>query len=650
MTTYNHTPLDEVNPIPASGATINAPLAQLDAAIGDLTGLGTTPKSSVAGALGTPALTTAAKTVLGALNELDADVGSPAALQTVNKESLVAAINELMSYIQLYDISWNALPFALKVMGVAAGLISYWRLNELTGDFLDTKRNVTAARSGVITTTQGPGDGYPGSSFDGAGYIDIYSSDFANQLNVNEGSILLHIRQSPAEIEENVIRRIIYLSRSDDSARIIVQKHSSPKRIYFYYIAGGVTKSVSTTYHVSADYVDYVFSWSKSSDFIHVYRDNVLVGSTSGLGTWATPTIQKALIGAYNTGLTDPLKGDLANIAFFNTPLSDANRNALKYLKYPCYAAFLGGSITKGSAASDLAHRFTTLAYNWLNVTTYPNAFDGSEVSAISGSHSWQNLFRLGSLIAKRPRIIVIDSAVNDEDNNISRLAAEAVVRQIRVALPNTKIVSLLNIRVNDPNVNDTTNVNQQTHNDWAALDLQYNIVEADFAAEVQAKVPGTHNLNWYLSDTVHPTDNGHATIATLVEAQLASLQPYAGALPDRLRSGSADFEATPVRVPATSCTRTGTWTLDANGAYVSTEVGATMSLASALVFRSLGIDDGVPGDSPLSDTLGLSINGGAFSNVFLWENGYDLGSIASRTVTIKVLSGTVRVKEFMFI
>ena len=100
MTTTNHT--DIAYGADGSSAVVNAPLGQLDAAIGDLSTLGTTPKSSVAAALGTSTPTTSAKTVTGAINELDGEVvvntaaiGTLGSLTTTEKASVVGAINEL---------------------------------------------------------------------------------------------------------------------------------------------------------------------------------------------------------------------------------------------------------------------------------------------------------------------------------------------------------------------------------------------------------------------------------------------------------------------------------------------------------------------------------------------------------------------------
>ena len=53
---------------------VHAQVDVLDGEIGDLTTLGTTPKTSVVAALGTAAPTTSAKTVIGAINEMDAEI------------------------------------------------------------------------------------------------------------------------------------------------------------------------------------------------------------------------------------------------------------------------------------------------------------------------------------------------------------------------------------------------------------------------------------------------------------------------------------------------------------------------------------------------------------------------------------------------
>ena len=110
MSTTNHTPITVG--APANAVTFNPPMGQLDAAIGVLSGLSTTDKSSVVAAINEAitlanaqigtlgSLGTADKTSLVAsINELlvsaYTQIGTLAALETTEQSSLVAALNEL---------------------------------------------------------------------------------------------------------------------------------------------------------------------------------------------------------------------------------------------------------------------------------------------------------------------------------------------------------------------------------------------------------------------------------------------------------------------------------------------------------------------------------------------------------------------------
>lgn len=75
----------------ANASTINAPLGQLDAAIGDITGLPTTPSTSLAGAIGSTALGTTATTLSGAIAEIG---GKVAAIKSASN-NIAAGTNAL---------------------------------------------------------------------------------------------------------------------------------------------------------------------------------------------------------------------------------------------------------------------------------------------------------------------------------------------------------------------------------------------------------------------------------------------------------------------------------------------------------------------------------------------------------------------------
>jgi hypothetical protein len=103
MTAKNYIPI--VVGAAANAAIVNAPLQKLDDAIGDLTAMSTTPKTSLAGAIGSTALTTTAKDLTGAISEVDghadaatAAIGTLASLTTTDKTDAVHAINEVDSH------------------------------------------------------------------------------------------------------------------------------------------------------------------------------------------------------------------------------------------------------------------------------------------------------------------------------------------------------------------------------------------------------------------------------------------------------------------------------------------------------------------------------------------------------------------------
>ena len=135
MTHDNFTPL--AVDADADAPTLNAPLEQIDAAIGNLTTLGTNPKTSVVAALGTSTPNTTAQTVVGAINELVAsivaltastsanddagmaanianllaDEGGRASLLNTTSKTLVGASNELLTLINQLTVNYNSATY-----------------------------------------------------------------------------------------------------------------------------------------------------------------------------------------------------------------------------------------------------------------------------------------------------------------------------------------------------------------------------------------------------------------------------------------------------------------------------------------------------------------------------------------------------------
>ena len=108
MSTYNHTAV--VDGAVNAAATVNTPLGTLDAAIGDLTALTTTAKTSALAAINEVDANADAAAATGATNTTS--IGTLASLTTTAKTSAVAAINE---------VDANADAAAASVGGVLGG-------------------------------------------------------------------------------------------------------------------------------------------------------------------------------------------------------------------------------------------------------------------------------------------------------------------------------------------------------------------------------------------------------------------------------------------------------------------------------------------------------------------------------------------------
>ncbi len=158
----NFTPIVNADSRKNDKAIWNDPLEELDAAIGDLTGLSTTPKTSVAEAIGGTALGTTATTISGAIAEIVAGagggVGDLSTLVTAEKDSAVDAINEVANEVQTARHTYSSLNGRLNALTVGSGQVN------TTADGTQTTNTALTVADGsslingawlAITTTAG---------------------------------------------------------------------------------------------------------------------------------------------------------------------------------------------------------------------------------------------------------------------------------------------------------------------------------------------------------------------------------------------------------------------------------------------------------------------------------------------------------------
>jgi len=300
--------------------------------------------------------------------------------------------------------------------------------------------------------------------------------------------------------------------------------------------------------------------------------------------------------------------------------------------------AFAGSSITY----STTGYRQMTMDYLEDSFLQYEFAFTSI---AKNGYNTWANSVNLSTTMAEYPDMLVFDTT-NDTlyDADWVNAYREAFIRKIWTTKPSCRIAWMNFFQVSDIDIDDPTALNQTDITSMKALCAHYDIPVVDYQAEIVRLVSGGAHLNTYFSDQTHPTLAGHTVATNLLKAQIPSGGKSVAVLPARLYASSENYENTPIRVSGSDETsKTGTWTDDGTSISSSTSdstITFTATCQSYGVYRADGETNG---------TVAVSIDSGAYgSNFVINQNGYEIaGARALHTITIKVVSGTLKIDEF---
>ncbi|CAN7269344.1 SGNH/GDSL hydrolase family protein [Paenibacillus sp. LjRoot153] len=186
----------------------------------------------------------------------------------------------------------------------------------------------------------------------------------------------------------------------------------------------------------------------------------------------------------------------------------------------PITVAFIGGSITEGAGASDLA----TTSWRALTERYLKQRYTPDMVMCINagvgGTTSTFGAHRLQAHVLSHGEIdlLFVEFSVNDgEDRDESIRGMEGIVRQCRRLSPRTDICFIYSAA--DKNLTESTPFNIAVHEEVAAY---YEIPSVNFAARVYALLQ-TDEVRWddLASDRVHPNDAGHALYASFLREYL---------------------------------------------------------------------------------------------------------------------------------
>jgi hypothetical protein len=267
---------------------------------------------------------------------------------------------------------------------------------------------------------------------------------------------------------------------------------------------------------------------------------------------------------------------------------------------------------------------------------------------ARSGNNTWSNLVRLSSeILTYSPDVLLLET-VNDTNEDWQLASLEAYIRRIWTARPSARLAvfnffavasQLVNANVNSP-------ANQDAIESMEALLAHYGIQLLDYWGTIQDLVNNQgHNLSEYMDDTVHPNATGHNVAYTLLLPYLPfGMGAAPSPLPNRLYDDGTMENTPTIRNGTANSGETGVWSTVATIGRQSSAVGATIAF-NGVACSTIGAYRADGGSNP---TVQISIDGGAFYNFTLYQNGGQLAEgFDTHDIVIKVVSGTIRIDEF---
>ncbi len=174
---------------------------------------------------------------------------------------------------------------------------------------------------------------------------------------------------------------------------------------------------------------------------------------------------------------------------------------------------YFGGSVTAGYGSTDGNHySWRALSEQWLK-TNFPEAKFRITNTAIGESGTFLGTYRVkDDVIDKNPDLLFIEYAINDKYKGCSKeqaaLQYETIVREVRTALPNCDIVTLL---VTDDSASNSLPELYPTAAGHEMIAKAYNIPTVNVGASlVESMKDKKAEWSKYFIDIVHPTDAGY--------------------------------------------------------------------------------------------------------------------------------------------
>ncbi|MDF3130855.1 SGNH/GDSL hydrolase family protein [Kiritimatiellaeota bacterium B1221] len=182
-------------------------------------------------------------------------------------------------------------------------------------------------------------------------------------------------------------------------------------------------------------------------------------------------------------------------------------KEKLQPLNRPLVYGAIGGSITRGAAASTRENGYVSLFAKWLDGVSA----EGCECvnAGIGASNSHFGAFRVGrDLLSFDPDIITIEYAVNDFDNPETEQSYESLIRQCLNHPGRPAVILIFTMRKEGTNCQELQ----------ARIGKHFHLPMLSYRDAMYPDIE-TGTMNWadLSPDEVHPNDAGHRCIADML-------------------------------------------------------------------------------------------------------------------------------------
>lgn len=205
---------------------------------------------------------------------------------------------------------------------------------------------------------------------------------------------------------------------------------------------------------------------------------------------------------------------------------------------------FIGGSITQGSLSSAPDTCYAYLVYQWW-CKTFPKAEFTYINAGIGGTTSQFGVARVEEdLLAKKPDFVIVEFSVNDESTEHFMETYEGLVRRILSAPGKPAVMLVHNVYYHNGANAQLMHGRIARHYDLPAVSMQSTI----YPEVVEGRIENRK----ITPDDLHPNDEGHALVASVIAyflRQMYEQEVFAEGVVQQDRKESLD---TPLPLPLT--------------------------------------------------------------------------------------------------